>query len=151
MKVILQQDVRGQGKKGQLIEVAEGYARNFLLPRKLAVPATADAVNTMKLKEKAKKAEDVQGIIHLEPEAAAEKLKSAQVKVSARAGANGKLFGAVTSKEVSDALLAQHGIELAKQKIVMDEPIKAFGTYELKAKLGYEVTGTIYVLVVEEK
>ena len=142
MKVILQQDVRGQGKKGQLIEVAEGYARNFLLPRKLAVPATADAVNTMKLKEKAKKAEDAR--LKAEAEAAAEKLKSAQVKVSARAGANGKLFGAVTSKEVSDALLA-------KQKIVMDEPIKAFGTYELKAKLGYEVTGTIYVLVVEEK
>ena len=149
MKVILQQDVRGQGKKGQMIEVAEGYARNFLLPRKLAVPATADAVNTMKLKEKAKKAEDAR--LKAEAEAAAEKLKSAQVKVSARAGANGKLFGAVTSKEVSDALLAQHGIELAKQKIVMDEPIKAFGTYELKAKLGYEVTGTIYVLVVEEK
>lgn len=149
MKVILQQDVRGQGKKGQLIEVAEGYARNFLLPRKLAVPATADAVNTMKLKEKAKKAEDAR--LKAEAEAAAEKLKSAQVKVSARAGANGKLFGAVTSKEVSDALLAQHGIELAKQKIVMDEPIKAFGTYELKAKLGYEVTGTVYVLVVEEK
>ena len=149
MKVILQQDVRGQGKKGQLIEVAEGYARNFLLPRKLAVPATADAVNTMKLKEKAKKAEDAR--LKAEAEAAAEKLKSAQVKVSARAGANGKRFGAVTSKEVSDALLAQHGIELAKQKIVMDEPIKAFGTYELKAKLGYEVTGTIYVLVVEEK
>ena len=148
MKVILQQDVRGQGKKGQLIEVAEGYARNFLLPRKLAVPATADAVNTMKLKEKAKKAEDAR--LKAEAEAAAEKLKSAQVKVSARAGANGKLFGAVTSKEVSDALLAQHGIELAKQKIVMDEPIKAFGTYELKAKLGYEVTGTIYVLVVDE-
>ena len=149
MKVILQQDVRGQGKKGQLIEVAEGYARNFLLPRKLAVPATADAVNTMKLKEKAKKAEDAR--LKAEAEAAAEKLKSAQVKVSARAGANGKLFGAVTSKEVSDALLAQHGIELAKQKIVMDEPIKAFGNYELKAKLGYEVTGTVYVVVVEEK
>ena len=142
MKVILQQDVRGQGKKGQLIEVAEGYARNFLLPRKLAVPATADAVNTMKLKEKAKKAE---------AEAVVEQLKNAPVKVTARAGANGKLFSAVTSKEVSDALQAQFGIELAKQKIVMDEPIKAFGNYELKAKLGYEVTGTVYVVVVEEK
>ena len=142
MKVILQQDVRGQGKKGQMIEVAEGYARNFLLPRKLAVPATADAVNTMKLKEKAKKAE---------AEAIVEKLKNSPVKVTARAGANGKLFGAVTSKEVSDALQAQHGIELAKQKIVMDEPIKAYGSYELKAKLGYEVSGTVYVMVVEEK
>ena len=149
MKVILQQDVRGQGKKGQLIEVAEGYARNFLLPRKLAVPATADAVNTMKLKEKAKKAEDAR--LHAEAEAIVEKLKNSPVKVTARAGANGKLFGAVTSKEVSDALQAQYGIELAKQKIVMDEPIKAYGSYELKAKLGYEVSGTVYVMVVEEK
>ncbi len=149
MKVILQQDVRGQGKKGQMIEVAEGYARNFLLPRKLAVPATADAVNTMKLKEKAKKAEDAR--LKAEAEAIVEKLKNSPVKVTARAGANGKLFGAVTSKEVSDALQAQYGIELAKQKIVMDEPIKAYGNYELKAKLGYEVSGTVYVMVVEEK
>lgn len=149
MKVILQQDVRGQGKKGQMIEVTEGYARNFLLPRKLAVPATADAVNTMKLKEKAKKAEDAR--LKAEAEAIAEKLKNAPVKIQARAGANGKLFGAVTSKEVSDALQAQYGVDLAKQKIVMDEPIKAFGNYELKAKLGYEVSGTVYVMVVEEK
>ena len=149
MKVILQQDVRGQGKKGQMIEVAEGYARNFLLPRKLAVPATADAVNTMKLKEKAKKAEDAR--LKAEAEAIVEKLKNSPVKVTARAGANGKLFGAVTSKEVSDALQAQYGIELAKQKIVMDEPIKAYGNYELKVKLGYEVSGKIYVMVVEEK
>ena len=132
-----------------MIEVAEGYARNFLLPRKLAVPATADAVNTMKLKEKAKKAEDA--CLKAEAEAIVEKLKNSPVKVTARAGANGKLFGAVTSKEVSDALQAQHGIELAKQKIVMDEPIKAYGSYELKAKLGYEVSGTVYVMVVEEK
>ena len=147
MKVILQQDVKGQGKKGQMIEVSEGYARNFLMPRKLAILATADAMNTMKLQEKAKKAEEARQ--KAEAEAIAEKLKSAQVKVSARAGANGKLFGAVTSKEVSDALAAQHKIELAKQKIVLDEPIKSFGTYQLKAKLGHEVSGTIHVLVVE--
>ena len=149
MKVILQQDVKGQGKKGQMIEVSEGYARNFLIPRKLAVLATADAMNTMMLQEKAKKAEEARQ--KAEAEAIAEKLKSAQVKVSARAGANGKLFGAVTSKEVSDALAAQHKIELAKQKIVLDEPIKSFGTYQLKAKLGHEVTGTIHVIVVEAK
>ena len=149
MKVILQQDVRGQGKKGQMIEVAEGYARNYLLPRKLAMPATADAVNTMNLREKAKKAEDAR--LKAEAEAIVEKLKNSPVKVTARAGANGKLFGAVTSKEVSDALQAQYGIELAKQKIVMDEPIKAYGNYELKVKLGYEVSGKIYVMVVEEK
>ena len=124
MKVILQQDVSGKGKRGQLVEVAEGYARNYLLPRKLAVLATADAVNTMQLRDKAKKAED------------------ARLKAEA---------GAVTGKEVSDALKEQYGIDLAKQKIVMDAPIKAYGNYELKAKLGYEVSGTIYVMVVEEK
>ena len=149
MKVILQQDVKGQGKKGQMIEVAEGYARNFLLPRKLAVLATADAMNTMRLQEKARLAEEARQ--RAEALAVAEKLKSAQVKVTARAGANGKLFGAVTSKEVSDALQAQYGIELGKQKIVMDEPIKAYGSYQLKAKLGFEISGTVYVMVVEEK
>ena len=149
MKVILQQDVKGQGKKGQLIEVAEGYARNFLLPRKLAVPATADAMNTMRLQEKAKRAEEAR--LRAEAVENAENLKNAPVKIAARAGANGKLFGAVTSKEVSDALLAQHGIELGKQKIVMDEPIKAYGSYQLKAKLGFEDSGTIYVMVVEGK
>ena len=149
MKVILQQDVKGQGKKGQLIEVAEGYARNFLLPRKLAVPATADAMNTMRLQEKAKRAEEAR--LRAEAVETAEKLKNAPVKIAARAGANGKLFGAVTSKEVSDALQAQHGIELGKQKIVMEEPIKSFGTYELKAKLGFEISGTVYVVVAEEK
>ena len=147
MKVILQQDVKGQGKKGQMIEVAEGYARNFLLPRKLAVLATADAMNTMKLQEKAKKAEEAR--LKAEAEAVAEKLKSAQVKISAKAGANGKLFGSITSKEISENLLKQHGIELAKQKIVMDEPIKSFGSYQLKAKLGFEISGTVYVMVVE--
>ena len=149
MKVILQQDVSGKGKRGQLVEVAEGYARNYLLPRKLAVLATADAVNTMQLRDKAKKAEDAR--LKAEAEAVSAKLKNSPVKVTARAGANGQLFGAVTSKEVSDALKEQHGIELAKQKIVMEEPIKAYGNYELKAKLGFEVSGTIYVMVVEEK
>ena len=149
MKVILQQDVKGQGKKGQLIEVAEGYARNFLLPRKLAVPATADAMNTMRLQEKAKRAEEARQ--RSEALEIVEKLKNSPVKVAARAGANGKLFGAVTSKEVSDALQAQYGIDLGKQKIVMDEPIKAYGSYQLKAKLGFEISGTVYVMVVEEK
>lgn len=146
MKVILQQDVKGQGKKGQMVEVSEGYARNFLLPRKLAVLATADAINTMNLKEKARRAEEARQ--RAEAQEIAEKLKGLQVKIPAKAGANGKLFGAVTNKEVSDALKAQHGIELAKQKIVM-EPIKAFGGYQAKAKLGFEVSGTISVLVVE--
>ena len=148
MKVILQQDVRGQGKKGQLVEVSDGYARNFLLPRKLAVPATADAVNTMKLKEKAKKAEDAR--LKAEAEAVVEQLKNAPVKVTARAGANGKLFGAVTSKEISDALSEQFQITIPKAKIVQEEPIKAFGAYQLKCKLGYEISGTVHVEVLEE-
>ncbi len=149
MKVILQQDVKGQGKKGQMIEAAEGYARNFLLPRKLAIPATADAINTMNLREKAKKAEDAR--LKAEAEATAEKLKNCPVKIAAKAGGNGKLFGSVTNKEVADALNAQYGISLNRQKIVKDEPINAFGGYQLKARLGYEVSGTVYVMVVEEK
>ena len=149
MKVILKADVRGKGKKGQMIEVAEGYARNFLLPKGLAVLATADAMNTMRLQEKARKAELERQ--KAEAQAAAEQLKGAVVKLTAKAGANGKLFGAVTAKEISDALMSQHGIELGKQKIVMEEPIKSFGTYELKAKLGFEISGTVYVVVAEEK
>ena len=149
MKVILQQDVRGQGKKGQLNEVAEGYARNFLLPRKLAVVATAANMNTMKMQEKARKAEEAR--LRAEAEAAAAQLKGASVKLTAKAGANGKLFGAVTAKEIAEGLKTQHGIDLNKQKIVLEEPIKAFGTYELKVKLGFEITGTIYAVVSEEK
>ena len=149
MKVILQQDVKGQGKKGQLVEVSDGYARNFLLPRKLAVEASADAMNTMRLQEKAKQAK--MAAEKAEAEAVAEKLKSAQVKLSAKSGAGGKLFGSITSKEIAEGLKAQHGIELSKSKIVQDEPIKTFGSFQLKVKLGYEVTGTVYVLVTEEK
>ena len=148
MKVILQQDVKGQGKKGQMIEASDGYARNFLLPRKLAVLATAENINTMKMQEKAKAAQ--MAAEKAEAEATAAKLKELSVKVSAKAGNGGRLFGAVTSKEISDALKAQHSIDIAKTKIVQEEPIKAFGTYELKVKLGYEVTGTLKVVVAEQ-
>ena len=149
MKVILQQDVKGQGKKGQLVEVSDGYARNFLMPRKLAVAATAENLNTMKQQDKARKAQEAAE--KAEAEAAAKKLEGLMVKLSARAGNGGKLFGSVTSKEVSEALKVQFGIDIAKTKIVMDDPIKAFGTYQLKCKLGYEVTGTLNVLVTESK
>ncbi|SHI07561.1 large subunit ribosomal protein L9 [Sporobacter termitidis DSM 10068] len=147
MKVILQQDVRDQGKKGQLIEVSDGYARNFLLPKKLAVEATADNINAMKIKEAArlKKLEDDKA----EARKAAAKLDSLIVKVSAKAGTAGKLFGAVTAKEISDALAEQHGVAIEKNKIVLDEHIKNYGSYEIKCKLGFEITGTIHVLVVE--
>ena len=149
MKVILQQDVRGQGKKGQLIEASEGYARNYLLPRKLAVLATPDAINTMNLKEKARKAEEQRQ--REEALATAEKLKNCTVKLTAKAGSGGRLFGAVTTKEIAEGLKAQYGIDIPKQKLVLDEPIKAFGSYQVKAKLGFEVVGTVYVSVFEEK
>lgn len=149
MKVILQQDVKGQGRKGQMVEVSEGYARNFLLPRKMAIPATADAINTMNLKEKARKAEEARQ--KAEAETIAEKLKECQVKLTAKAGAGGKLFGAVTTKEISEGLQKQYGIDVPKQKLVLDEAIKSFGSYQVKAKLGFEVSGTVYVSVFEEK
>jgi large subunit ribosomal protein L9 len=149
MKVILKADVRGKGKKGQMIEVAEGYARNFLLPKGLAVLATADAMNTMRLQEKAKAKADA------EAKAAAteiaEKLKGLQVKVASKGGEGGKLFGAVTGREIAAALKEQHGLEIDSKKLVLDEPIKSFGSYQVKAKLGFEISGTVYVIVTEEK
>ena len=148
MKVILQQDVKGHGKKGQMVEASDGYARNYLLPRKLAVEATADNVNKMQMRDKAVAAQAAAE--KAEAEANAAKLKEVMVKLSAKAGMGGRLFGAVTSKEIADGLKAQHGIEIAKTKIVQDEPIKSFGTYELKVKLGYEVSGTLKVVVSEE-
>ena len=129
MKVILNQDVKGQGKKGQLVEVSDGYARNFLLPRKLAGEAAEKA----------------------EAEAIAEQLKGCTVKIYAKSGSGGRLFGAVTSKEIAECLKAQYGLDVAKSKIVQEEPIKSFGTYDLKCKLGYEVAGKLHVVVAEEK
>lgn len=149
MKIILKQDVKGKGKKGQMIEAAEGYARNFLIPKGLAVEATADAVNTMKLQAKAKARADAEA--KAEAQAIAEKLKACQVKIAAKGGAGGKLFGAVTAKEISEQLKAQHDMELDSKKLVLAEPIKTFGSFEVKAKLGFEITGTVYVLVCEEK
>lgn len=148
MKVILQQDVKGQGKKGELKDVSDGYARNYLLPRKLAIIANADNLNTMKLQEKAKQAQIAKE--KAEAKENADKLKNCNVKIKAKAGGSGKLFGAVTSKEISDALLEQYGIELEKNKIVQAEPIKTYGTFEVKCKFGYEISGSLKVTVVEE-
>ena len=149
MKVILQQDVKGHGKKGQMVEVSDGYARNFLLPRKLAVEATAENVNTMKMQDKAKKAREAEE--KAQALAIAEQLKACQVKISAKSGQGGRLFGSVTSKEISDALKAQHKLDVTTRKIVLPDPIKGFGTFEVKCKLGHEVTGTINVVVAEQK
>lgn len=147
MKVIFNVDVKGKAKKGELKEVSDGYARNYLLPRKLASEATADNINALKLKEKAKAAQMARE--KAEAEANAAKLGEITVTIRAKAGGAGKLFGAVTSQEISAALKEQHGIEIEKNKIVQAEPIKTFGAYQIRAKLGYEVSGTINVLVIE--
>ena len=147
MKVIFHEDVKGQGNKGELKEVSDGYARNYLLPRKLASEATADNINALKLKEKAKAAQIAKEKAQAEENA--KKLGGVQVIIKAKAGNAGKLFGAVTSQEISDALKAQFDIDIEKNKIVQAEPIKTFGSFSVKAKLGYEVSGTINVLVVE--
>ena len=147
MKVIFSTDVRGQGKKGEMKEVSDGYARNYLIPRGLAAEATADNINAMKLKEKAKAAQIAREKAQAEENA--KKLEGVQVLIRARAGSSGKLFGAVTSQEISDALKEQFDIDIEKNKIVQAEPIKTFGSYTVKAKLGYEVNGSINVLVVE--
>ena len=147
MKVILQQDVKGQGKRGQMVEVSDGYARNFLLPRKLAVEATADHVNTMKMNDKA--TAERMAREKAQAEAIAEQLKSLTVVVTAKGGGNGRLFGAVTSDEISKALMQQHKISIDKRKIVQDDPIKNVGTYTLKAKLGYEIVGQLKLEVRE--
>ena len=148
MKVIFQQDVKGQGKKGELKTVSDGYARNYLLPRGLAMEATNDNLNAYKLKEKAKAAQIAKE--KAAAQEAAEKLSAVQVKISAKSGGSGKLFGAVTSKEISDALKEQFDLDIDSKKIVQAEPIKSYGAYEVKAKLGHEISGTIHVLVIEE-
>ena len=148
MKVIFNVDVKGQGKKGEMKEVSDGYARNFLLPKNLASEATVDNINALKLKEKAKANQ-------LAKEKAAaletsEKLGGIQVTIKAKAGNGGKLFGAITGKEISEGLKKQFNLDVPKQKLVVSEPIKAFGTYQVKAKLGFEVSGTVSVAVSEE-
>ena len=147
MKVVFLEDVKGQGKKGEMKTVSDGYARNYLLPRKLAAEATPDAINAIKLKEKAKAAQAAKE--KQLAEEYAKQLEAVQVVVRAKAGNGGKLFGAVTSESISRALKEQFDMDIEKNKIVQTEPIKSFGTYSVKAKLGYEVSGKINVLVIE--
>ena len=147
MKVILTADVKGKGKKGDLIEVSEGYGRNFLMPRGLAEPATADNLNVKKAQDEAHARK-----IALEQQAAreaAEKLKESPVKVPAKGGAGGRLFGAVTSKEIAEELNRQYGLSVPKQKIVLEEPIKTFGNHEVPVKLHKDVTAKLTVKVTE--
>ena len=146
MKVILLQDVKGKGKKGQMIEVSDGYARNFMLPKKMAIEATADAVNTMKMNDKATAER-----IAKEKAAALElsnKLRAMTLVVTAKGGGQGRLFGAVTNAEISAALEKQ-GIKLDKRKIVLNENIKNVGTYTATCKLGYEINAPLTVKIEE--
>mgnify|MGYP000467264683 CR=1 FL=1 len=148
MKVILLKDIKGTGKKDQVIEVSDGFGRNYLLPRKLAVEATADNINAMKLRDQAKAAQLAKE--KAEAQKVAAEVESKKVVIQARAGSSGKLFGAVTAKEISEALKAQHGLDIAKQKIILAEPIKSYGSYEVKCKLGFEISCTLHVTVTEQ-
>ncbi len=147
MKVILTQDVRGQGKRGQMIEVSDGYARNFLLPRKLAQEATADNINTMRMNDKA--TQERQAKERAEALELRNHMKDMTVVVTAKGGGAGRLFGSVTNTEVSEALAKQAGIQLDKRKIILDEPIKSVGVYTVKCKLGYEINAELKIEVKE--
>ena len=147
MKVILTQDVKGKGKKGQMIEVSDGYARNFMLPRKIAIEATADAVNTMKMNDKATQ----ERIAREKAEAleTSKKLREMTLVVKAKGGGAGRLFGSVTNQEIADALAKNAGIKLDKRKIVISDPIKSVGTYTVTCKMGYEINAPLTVKIEE--
>ncbi len=148
MKVILLADVKGQGKKNDVIEVSDGYGKNFLIPRKLAKVADAQSLNDVKVKESAR-------LYRIETEKKearelAERLAGIQVKIPASSGADGRLYGSITSKDIAEKLQADFGIVIDKRKLVLNDPIKAYGKYEVEAKLYTEVTGKVHVLVCEK-
>jgi large subunit ribosomal protein L9 len=147
MKVILLQDVKGKGKKGQMLEVSDGYARNYMLPRKIAIEATVDAMNTKKMNDKA----EAERIAREKAEAMEipKQLRAMVLTVTAKGGGAGRLFGSVTNQEIADALKAKSGITLDKRKIVISDPIKAVGTYTVNCKLGYEITAPLTVKIEE--
>ncbi len=147
MKVILLQDVKGKGKKGQMLEVSDGYARNFMLPKKLAIEATPDAINTMRMNDKA--AAEKAAKERAEALDISKKLRAMTVVVKAKGGGAGRLFGSVTNQEIADALEKSAGIKLDKRKIVISDPIKSVGTYTVNCKLGYEITAPLTVKIEE--
>ena len=147
MKVILLQDVKGKGKKGQMLEVSDGYARNFMLPKKLAIEATPDAVNTMRMNDKA--AAEKAAKERAEALEISKKLREMTLTVTAKGGGAGRLFGSVTNQEIADALKVSSGIALDKRKIVVSDPIKNVGTYTVTCKLGYEISAPLTVKIVE--
>ena len=146
MKVILLQDVKGKGKKGQMLEVSDGYARNFMLPKKLAIEATPDAINTMRMNDKATQERIARE--KAEAMATSKKLREMTVVVKAKGGGAGRLFGSVTNAEIAEAL-AKQGVKLDKRKIVLNETIKNVGTYTATCKLGYEITAPLTVKIEE--
>ena len=146
MKVILLQDVKGKGKKGQMLEVSDGYARNFMLPKKRAIEATTDAINTMRMNDKATQERIARE--KAEALAVAGKLREMTLTVTAKGGGAGRLFGSVTNAEIADAL-AKNGIKLDKRKIVISDPIKSVGTYTVTCKLGYEISAPLTVKIQE--
>ncbi|MBP3495001.1 MAG: 50S ribosomal protein L9 [Clostridia bacterium] len=148
MKVVLLQDVKAQGKKNQIVEVSEGYARNFLFPKKLAVIADAKAINDVKNKEDSKNHK--LALERADAKALSEKISACNVKITADAGNDGRFYGAVTAKDISEALKSQFGIDVDKRKIVLDAPIKAFGTYKLDVKVYTEISAKLTVMVTEK-
>ena len=146
MKVILLQDVKGKGKKGQLIEVSDGYARNFMLPKKLAIEATPDAINTMRMNDKATQERIAKE--KAEALATSNKLREMTLTVYAKGGGQGRLFGAVTNAEIAVAL-EKAGVKLDKRKIVIADTIKNVGTYTVTCKLGYEINAPLTVKIEE--
>lgn len=150
MKVILQADVKGQGKKGQAVEVSDGYARNFLLPRKLAIEADSAALNDIKGKEAAKAYRAEQELAAAQQ--IADQLRSIVVTLRAKGGTSGRIFGSITPKEIAETLKSAHRLEVDRRKIEMpDDNIKQFGSYELTVKLHPKVTGKLHVKVEQEQ
>ena len=149
MKVILKQDIKGVGKKDQVINAADGYARNFLFPKKLAVPADSGNMNNLKAKNESiayRKGEDLK-----EAKEIAEKMKSITVKIEVKAGENGRLFGAVTAKEIAEALKRDFNIIVDKKKVLLSESIKGAGVSKVDIKLNEGVMAKVTVMVVPKQ
>ena len=148
MKVLLLQDVKAQGKKGDVVNVSDGYARNFLFPKKLATEVTPAIMGELKSKEESK-----QHRMAEEKKAAqetAKKLEGLAVKIYATSGADGRFYGSITNKEIAEELKAQTGIDVDKRKVILDSPIKAFGSYTLDVKLHTEITGKLNVIIAQK-
>lgn len=149
MKVILVQDVKNLGKKNSLVEVSDGYARNFLIPKGLAIEATTSAINEMKMRENAEKTKKQNELFNARK--LAEKLNGAVITIVSKAGENGKLFGSITSKDIADKLNEEHNVQIDKRKIVLSDAIKSLGVYDIELKLHPGVSSTVKVKVISQE